>query len=508
MVKNGTTKRLRYALAIGILLMLVALWLVLQVRAPEPFPPIPTPTSTPILTPTPTPMAALTPVVGPPMAFPDAQGFGAQAVGGRGGRVFVVTTLDDSGPGSLRACVEASGPRTCVFRTGGAIELESTLEVKHPYLTIAGQSAPGDGITLKAADPSRPMDIFKIATYEVIVRYIRSRPGTGHENARALTINAGGSVPDDQVARNIVIDHNSFSWAGDEIIIAWDRTHDVTFSWNILAESLTPGLKGPNLGKYGGGNYSFHHNLVAHHAYRLPNVSAGGGPTDLVNNVIYNFRRYGARVLLGARLNIVANYIAAGPDTHANTFYVQNDLDVPDPDSDRPLPNPDSRGFFVADNYIQGDFNGEPMILGILPPNTADRDVKSERYAVPPVTTTSAEQAYGDVLANAGAIRGLRCEGGWYERRDAVDTRIVESVRNGRSSRNTLPVQTGYISDPAEVGGWPDLDPGAPCPDGDDDGMPDAWEAAQGLNPSDAADGNGDQDGDGYTNLEEYLNGG
>lgn len=462
-----------------------------------------TPTIAP--TPTPTPKPTVTPVAAGVVAFPGAEGFGAVTVGGRGGRVYLVTSLADSGAGTLRECVNASGPRICVFRTGGTIELASTLVIANPYITIAGQTAPGGGITLKLKDPSRSIDMLKITTYEVIIRYIRSRPGSRGADARALTINAGGSVPQDRVAHNIVIDHMSMSWAGDEILIAWDRTHDITFSYNILAESLTPGLKGPNLGKYGGGNYSVHHNLIAHHVYRLPNISTSGGPTDLVNNVIYNYKTFGARVLLGAMVNMVGNYIEAGPDTQAGSYYVRNDLDVPDPDSSVPLPNPDTRGFFVAYNLLQPNYNGQLRIRDILPPNTKASDIHEHRYLAPQVTTMTAQEAYTDVLANAGAVRGLACDGAWIARPDAVDVRIVESVRRKTSSHNLAAPRLGYIADPSEVGGWPVLAAGAPCADSDQDGMPDAFEARMGyaanVNDSAVIEPNG------YTRMDMYLAG-
>lgn len=478
-----------------------------------PVPTQPNPTATPA--PTSTPTATRTPVSGSPLpAFPGAEGFGTQAVGGRGGRVYIVSTLADSGQGSLRECVNAAGPRICVFRTGGTIELKSTLTVANPYLTIAGQTAPGGGITLKVADPSRSIDMFKITTYEVVVRYIRFRPGTKGQDARALTINAGGSVPQDRVAHNIVIDHCSFSWAGDEIIIAWDRTHDVTFSWNILAESLTPGLKGPNLGKYGGGPYSIHHNLIAHHSYRLPNASASGGTTDLVNNVIYNFRAFGMRALLGAMINLRGNWIEAGPDTATGSYYVRNDLDVPDPDSAVPLPNPTTRGFYLDGNTLQGQYNGadgaapgqqSDRIRSILPPSVKAADIKAQPYAFAPITMTDAATAYDQVLADAGSVHGLRCDGTWYDRPDAVDSRIVESVRLKRSSHNLPQPKTGYIASPADVGGWPPLGTGEPCADSDQDGMPDAWEAAMGYSlslPDSAV-----IESNGWTRMDLYLAG-
>jgi hypothetical protein len=228
----------------------------------------------------------------------------------------------------------------------------------------------------------------------------------------------------------------------------------------------------------------------------------------LVNNVIYNYRRYGARILLGARVNVVNNYIKAGPDTLIDTYYVKNDLDVPDPDSGGPLPNPDTRGFYISGNVIEDssdDSNKRHGIEGILPPNTLSQDIRLLPYAAPLVTTTTAESAYEEVLRRAGAIHGLNCDGTWFERPDSVDTRIIASVLKDRSSHNQAEVKTGYITDPSEVGGWPVLDPGTPCIDTDHDGMPDEWEIAQGFDT--LANDSAVVMADGYTRLEHYLNG-
>lgn len=452
-------------------------------------------------------------------AFPGAEGFGTFARGGRGGQIFIVDTLDDvvsstDGKTSLRECAQAPGARICVFSIGGTINLNSTLEIRNPYITIAGQTAPGGGITLKAANPAVGIDALKITTYEVIIRYIRSRPGTRVQNGRALSINAGAlrQVSPELRAHNIVIDHTSLSWAGDEIIISWNDTNNVTFSWNMIAETLPDdeggGLKGPNLGKWeNGGPYSVHHNILAHHSFRMPNTSAGGGTTDIVNNLIYNFRGIGAAVQFGAMVNIINNYIEAGPDTLSGRYYVSDKLDEPDPDDpNRPLPNPTTRGYFISGNVIQGTYGGSTKILGILPPSTPSSYNKSVRYAAPAVTTYTAQEAYNQVLDRAGATHGLNCDGTWFARRDSVDTRIADSVRNDRSSHNTLPVTVGYITDPSDVGGWPVLAAGSPCPDSDRDGMPNVWETARGLNPN-QNDSAADRNGDGYTNIEEYING-
>lgn len=436
-------------------------------------------------------------------AFPEAEGFGKHAVGGRGGKVYEVTNLSDRGPGSLRECVEATGSRICIFKVAGTIVLESMLEINNPYITIAGQSAPGDGITLKSSSSTQPNHLH-IRTYEVIIRHLRSRPGTTILNGRALSVNAGSKAADQEQAHNIVIDHSSFSWSGDELIIAWGKTHDVSFQWNIFAESLpstedSTGLKGPNLGNDGGGNYSFHHNVVAHHTQRSPQVSGSGGITDIVNNVIYNPGGLGSVVKNGARANYVANYIKSGPETRAKA-YIDNSL------SEDSI-NSDIRGIYYKDNHLEGS------ITNLI---TNNNQVKNTPFEVPAVTTTSPVVAYQEVLANSGANAGLNCDGTWFERRDAVDERILDSIRNGRSSHNDPSRPNGYITNPLPANAWPVLNQGVACEDSDRDGMADEWEekyfnnvltAAKSPNVSAPNDTATDADGDGYTDLEEFLNG-
>lgn len=424
------------------------------------------------------------------LAFPGAEGFGRLARGGRGGKVYLVSNLDDSGPGSLRECVEASGPRTCVFRVGGTIVLESRLDVEHPYLTIAGQTAPGGGITLRAAGTLSKTHL-RVRTHDVIVRYIRSRPGTRLENGRALTVSnpESGSA----AVHDVMVDHVSLSWAADEIFLTWGETNHVSVQWSIMAESLpetggTVGLKGPNIGSEGGGWVSLHHNLIAHHVQRYPKMNPSGGPVDLVNNVMYNMGSWGHAIVQGdAEVNFLNNYLKSGPNTTIETFVFERDIV--------------DGGYYHSGNVI------EPGQVSRFAP---DDHRSKARFDAPPVTTTSAKQAYEDVLTGAGAVHGLNCDGTWFTRPDTVDRRILRSVREGTRGHDIPPAGTfrelGYITLPSDVGGWPDLDPGEPCADGDGDGMPDVWERANGLDAS-VDDSAGDSDGDGYTNLEEYLNG-
>lgn len=419
-------------------------------------------------------------------AFPGAAGFGASAIGGRGGQVLAVTNLDDSGPGSLRAALEASGPRTVVFRTGGTIRLDTPIEVTAPYLTVAGQTAPGGGIALRNhPDNSEPPLI--IHAHDVILRFIRVRPGAARTPSCCLDALRFGSF-----AQRVIVDHASFSWSVDELLDAVDDAQDITVQWSILAEALDDAghLKGRHSRgmRFGGpwsGNYSIHHNLFAHNAQRNPVLDFGTGVADVVNNVIYDPQSLAAHVgdSYGTpRINVVGNVFRAGPHTNHPTLPLYP-LDA------RPVPRGEGRfGFYVAGN-LDDLYRTDATLADALTVDPADRRwLVDTPFPAPPVPTTSAEVAYEAVLAGAGAILPAR---------DPVDARIVATVRR-RSG--------GIIDRPEEVGGWPRLARGTPPPDGDRDGMADDWEAAHGLDPTDPEDRNGDPDGDGYTNLEVYLN--
>ncbi len=251
-------------------------------------------------------------------AFPGAEGFGANALGGRGGDVIEVTNLNDDGPGSLRAAINSEGPRIVVFRTGGTIELQSTLEIINPFITIAGQTAPGGGITLKNRSSSK--GTLFVRTHDVVIRNLRSRPGPPAErssNGDAIEILG----PD---AYNIIIDHCSFSWAIDEVVSTWYAAHNITIQWSIIAEGLNCSKHekgchsmGMLLGSEGSGNISIHHNLFAHNHQRNPFIKTSG-LVDVVNNVIYN--PWGTPSVATddfgeVQVNYIANYFKRGADT-------------------------------------------------------------------------------------------------------------------------------------------------------------------------------------------------
>lgn len=421
-------------------------------------------------------------------AFPGAEGFGAKAVGGRGGKIIEVTNLNDRGPGSLRAAVEQSGPRIVVFRVAGTIELDSSLQITSPYITIAGQTAPGGGITLK----NSPINVdgpLVIRTHDVILRYIRSRPGppaVRSENGDAIEIHGG--------AYNVIVDHCSFSWAIDEVASIWYDAHDITIQWSIISEGLhcSNHLKGCHsmgmiIGSEGANNISIHHNLFAHNHERNPLIQTSG-LVDVVNNLIYNAG--GTPILLSDQsgkvsANIVANYRQEGPDSEPGKYLVGVQM-----------LNENGPEIFVGGNISprpQFDFFNQ---IQLIKPDSRAWIVPN-RFHSARISVDPAVFAYNQILTRAGAALGLDETGRIFYRPDDVDRRIIEDVRNNTGR---------IIDDPAQVGGWPRLTDGASPTDTDQDGMPDVWEMRFWLNPADAGDGPRDADGDGYTNVEEYLN--
>jgi hypothetical protein len=414
------------------------------------------------------------------ISFPGAEGFGRFTTGGRGGAVYEVTNLNDDGPGSLREGISAKGSRTIIFRISGTIALQSNLEIKNGDITIAGQTAPGDGICLK----DYPL---LVAADNVIIRYIRSRLGDIHklqEDAISVVFQ-----------KDIIVDHCSFSWGIDEVASFRDNTNS-TVQWCLISESLNHSYhkKGDHGygGIWGGKGASFYYNLIADNASRNPRFNGSRYHhepdkeiVDFRNNVIYNWgfnSGYGGEK---GQQNLIANYYKYGPGTKHR---------------DRIVEPWDAEGkWYVSGNFVYGF----PKITadnwkGGVQGKYAGKDRVNNPFPGPPVLTYSAEQAYKLVLADAGAV---------IPRRDPVDARIVREVREGTADFGGIwGDKSGIIDSQAEVGGWPVLN-SLPAPeDTDHDGMPDAWESAHGLNPLDPEDRNGDLNGDGFTNLEDYLN--
>lgn len=414
-------------------------------------------------------------------AFPTAEGFGKYAIGGRGGRVIEVTNLNDSGPGSFRAACEAEGPRTVVFRVSGTIALESELKIKHPYITIAGQTAPGDGICVKGYQVGFEAD-------HIIIRYMRFRPGA----EKGKEQDGFGGQGD-----HIIIDHCSVSWGIDETL-SINKASNLTVQWCLVSESLFNSIhkKGNHGygGLWGGPGGSFHHNALVHHSSRNPRASGNkeSGLLDFRNNVVYN---WGFNSAYGGELwprNWINNYYKPGPATRESVrrrIFLQKD-----PRGKMFASGNVVDGFpeVAADNWGKGiDFAED----GEASEETLRVDAE---YVVAPVMTDTAEVAFERILAGAGASMS----------RDSVDQRIIHEMRTGTATHGNSfdGGGNGIIDSPEDVGGWPALR-STPAPDdADHDGMPDSWEAEQGLNPQDGMDGAADRDGDGYTNLEDYLN--
>jgi pectate lyase len=454
-------------------------------------------------------------------AFPGAEGYGALSVGGRGGKVIEVTTLADgvpAPPGSLRACTEASGPRICVFRVGGAIELNpgARFEIKNPYLTIAGQTAPGGGILIKGFTG------ISVWTHDVIIRYVRFRllgagnPGQGQVN---IYITNG--------AYNVIVDHCSASWALDENTLIWKRESppspditNVTFQRCFIAEGLAGHGTGLLIGGQAPSNanpnlqsdvylkiheISVHHNLFAHNYDRNPRVATAG--TQVINNVVYN---WGSRVGVSEKKNTVDfinNYWKPGPMS-GSLIYKHESSNIttgwvyPDP------------SIYMAGNIVKGSFetlSADNWALIKRSPTYEDPSAGplpvSYRRNTPllqapfPITIQSATDAYTSILADVGANARLDCQGNWVPNSDAVDQRVIADVKNGTGWTGT-----GLVS-PQAAGGFPNIASGIPCQDTDHDGMPDQWESMHGFTTTDGSDGSKDADGDGFTNVEEYLNG-
>jgi pectate lyase len=411
------------------------------------------------------------------VAFPGAEGYGRFTSGGRGGKVIFVSNLNDHGTGSLRAAVESSGARTVVFRISGTITLESELIIKNGDLTIAGQTAPGDGICI------RDYPII-IDADNVILRFLRIRLGDVNKlQEDALSV---------LFRKNIIIDHCSISWGIDEVATMWDNV-STTLQWCIISESLNHSYhsKGDHGygGIWGGMGASFHHNLLAHHSSRTPRFNGSrthGKPenerVDFRNNVIYNWGFNSAYGGEGGYYNIVANYYKSGPASKHKDRIVE--------------PWDPSGRWFVADNFVFGFLNiTENNWAGGVQGEFRSRCRSDTIHPYAPVVTQTPEKAYQLVLSGAGAV---------LPQRDTVDARIIYEVRTGTATFGKG--GTGIIDSQSEVGGWPQLRTYNVPKDSDADGMPDNWENKMELEPENPNDSNGDINGDGYTNLENYLN--
>lgn len=433
-------------------------------------------------------------------AFPGAEGYGAAATGGRGGTVYIVTNLDDSGPGSLRDALNHNTPRTIVFQVSGTIHLESDLDVEYPNITIAGQTAPGDGICIANGS-------LKAGYNNVIIRYIRCRLGDQWPDG---TENNDTDATWGRYADTLIFDHVTASWSVDETF-SYYANSNFTAQWCLITESLrySHHEKGPHGygGIWGGTNSSWHHNLLAHHSSRNPRIEGDvADNVDLRNNVIYNWgfnSCYGGEK---ATVNIVNCYYKYGPATGSGVRYRIANPSLQKDAADDPIIPHTYGQWYVSGNYVNGSSSVTSNNWLGVNPEGGDTERSLCQSATPfpaattyPVTTQTVQDAYNSVLDDVGCSLV----------RDAMDTRIIEEVRTGTATYGGETGEgLGIIDSQETVGGWPVLtEETRPAGwDTDQDGMPDTWENANSLNPGNAADRN-DYDLDAnYTNLEVYIN--
>ncbi len=460
-------------------------------------------------------------------AFPGAEGGGKYVTGGREGVVIHVTTLEDARDevtkqpaiGTLRKALQMDGTRTVVFDVAGTIHLKSQLEITSGNLTVAGQTAPGDGICI-AGYP------VVVKASNVILRFLRFRMGDQNKvEGDALTICEH---------KNIMVDHCSFSWSTDECVSVYGNTN-FTLQYCFITESLRTSVhdKGSHGygGIWGGTNATFHHNLLAHHDSRNPRFDHDfvntkcAGPIDYVNNVIFNWggnSAYGGegtnKGAGGRHINMVNNYYKYGPATSKKYRIVNPTTKDADNCGKSPGGTVEPGKFYITGNYVYGSSTvTNDNWQGVEPDESSKKEqCKASSRWTDGLTSLgneqTAEDAYEAVLAKAGCSL----------HRDAVDLRIVEDVRNGivrngqvvTSSTVTGSVtpkkgeisKGGLIDTPSDVGGYPTLNPGTALPDTDRDGMPDQWEDEKGLNKSASSDGKLYTLDKNYTNLEIYLN--
>lgn len=470
-------------------------------------------------------------------AFPGAEGGGMYTLGGRGGKVLTVTNLNDDGPGSFRWACEQGGARIVVFNVCGIIRLKTPIILRAPYITIAGQTAPGDGVCIAG-------ESFQVNTHDVIVRHMRFRRGNTHVWYREDSF--GGNP-----VGNIMIDHCSCEWGLDENISFYRHMFDLNDNHGKRKEptvnvTIQNTISAKALDTYnhafgstiGGENTTFMRNLWADNTGRNPSIG-WGGVFNFVNNVVYNWvHRTADGGEYSTMSNFINNYYKPGPLT-PKTGNIAYRIVKSESRSNKLFPWKQYGRVYATGNIVEGNarVTADNWDGGI---QTGDKDGdisadekalmrSDEPFVMPPLTILPKEQTFDYVLNNVGAT---------LPKRDIVDERIINEVRTGEvyyvkklpkknpygdlwglSPRSQKEDGTfkyrrlgndsykyGIITDPAQMGGYPEYK-GKPRKDTDGDGMPDDWEIANGLNPNDPSDANKDCTGDGYTNIEKYING-
>jgi pectate lyase len=455
-------------------------------------------------------------------AFPGAEGGGSLAIGGRGGVVCEVTNLNDTGRGSLRSCSEMSGPRTVIFRVGGTIFLHDQITITNPYITIAGQTAPGDGIQIASASDNQ-RNLISVRTHDVIIRYVRMRhSGDVTSKAGILWLDNAGSTS----VHSVIFDHLSLFWSPETATGVWGQNldshrmppKDVTWQNTIIAESLARHSTAVNIGARRADineamtDIDFHNNLFANNGHRNPLLKNASGRFN--NNIVYNWTFYATRAGTGSHRDFIANIWKSGPlakNSSAGEFelgFLRWTENLTNPDyeiSSRP------NSFYVAGN--RGDLTGmspesdnwpytreigskwESGVRSVPAPIEWRRNAPLPPKGVP-ITIRPVTDLENHLLPIVGASRRLDCEGNWVLTRDAADLRIIEQYRTNRGL---------LVTHEDDVGGLPRVAGGVPCADASRDGIPDAWLVKYGLDPNDPIGPRIHNSG--YSFLELYLNG-
>lgn len=401
-------------------------------------------------------------------AFPGAEGFGSETVGGRGGWIVKVTNLNDSGEGSLRwALEEIERPRIVVFDVGGVITLKDNIKVKGD-VTVAGQTAPGDGVTIRGA-------AVQVVEDNVIIRGLKFRPGDGpgvpFDKRDAIAVGSAHTT-----VNNVIIDGNSFSWATDEVVNVWFGARNITISNNIIAEALSMHSMGVLIGDKSS-NITLANNLIMSSEFRNPTISDATN-VEVVNNYVYNYGKHGLSYTMidgfFTRSHVLGNHFERGPGTTSQQHAV------------RLLGAWDDGAFWVSDNISHdrpdSSYPDRAVASGAL------ATIKSGPVFTPSdVSVMPVEDVRDYVLAHAGARgQGL----------DKTDARLIAEAENGGGGGLKSTPPAGAYSIPSNF---------SPLADRDGDGIPDVHEAAFGGNPN-IFDPHKDSNGNGYSNIEEYIN--
>ena len=456
-------------------------------------------------------------------AFPGAEGAGALAVGGRGGVVCKVTNLNDSGPGSLRACVEMSGPRTVVFEVGGTISLDTHLWIRDPYLTIAGQTAPGDGIQIKASGARPDRGLIVVSTRDVVIRYLRIRRGTTGGKSDTIRITDTGG----QLVQNVIFDHVSSFWTENQNWSINGRNaatapRNITLQNSILAEPINNRVQSlitPSDSVEAAlamSNIDMHHNFLTGSSHRNPSFQVDSG--RFVNNIVYHARSWWSRFGTGSYVDLIGNKYKRGPEEPGSR--AQTELHFMEYHPGMLSANEKIQRFenlyYVVGNW--GEMSGmrpntdnwpyTRMVPGFdgsnmnSPPGGVTPEEWRRHEPLPPVgppiTVRHVDDLENHLLPIVGASRRLDCEGNWVFNRDAADARVIDEY-----------LHFGGVVSPRHedsVGGFPQLAGGSPCLDTSGDGIPDQWAIAHGFDPTDPSLGSRLHES-GFTYLEIYLGG-